>query len=343
MPGAGLAVAASRAPATSRASDTMQAPPGGIRFGFGIYPYDRLSIDDLSTVARRADELGYYAITFPEHLLPPRRADTSLHNRTWFDIPTLAAYLAAQTSRLRFYMNVLVLPYYHPVRLAKALATLDVVSGGRIICGVGAGWLEDEFERLGLPFAERGDMTDEYLRAMRALWEEDAPRFEGRYVGFDDVSFLPKPVQRPLPLIIGGTGPRPFRRVAELGDGWAPSVGTHDEHIAALGQIRRELENVGRDPSGMLFGSAVTVGVNEDAREAARTHARGSGEEMEEDAAPPAVRTREAVIADIERLRDVGFNFVSVGFSWETASDIERELGRFAAEIMSQFATRRPG
>ena len=311
-----------------------------MRFGFGLYPYDRLSFAETVAVVKRADELGYYAVTFPEHLLPPTWADRDLRNRTWYDIPTLAAFLAAETHSIRFYMNVLVLPYYHPVRLAKALATLDVASNGRVIAGIGAGWLEDEFERLGIPFAERGAMTDEYLRAVLELWTSDAPSFAGRYLSFSDVSFFPKPLQRPhIPLIIGGTGPKPFRRAGLYGDGWAPSVGTFEDFADGIATIRRLVAEAGRDPDRQFFGSGFAVGVQKDAAQAARRHA-GLSEEQSTDAQQtadePGLSAAES-IEQVRRFQEVGCNYLSVGFAWEGAADLSRELARFAEEVMPAF------
>lgn len=173
-----------------------------------------------------------------------------LRNRTWYDLPTLCAYLAFATSRIRFLMSALVLPYHHPVRIAKALATLDVISKGRVLCGIGVGWMEDEFNRLGVPFTERGAITDEYLRAMQVLWTEETPRFIGRYVAFAEARSEQKPVQRPYsPLLIGGSGPRALRRAVELGDGWYPMTGNPAEVRAGIAPIRELALARGPDPA----------------------------------------------------------------------------------------------
>src|SRR5262249_40035933 len=152
---------------------------------------------ELVRVVQAGEAAGFDVVTFPEHLLPPPESHEALLNRSWWDLPALCSHLAAQTRRLRLYMNVCVLPYHPPVQFAKALATLDRVSNGRLILGVGTGWYEQEFERLGIPFAERGDITDEYARAMLELWTAERPSFEGRYVSFREVSFYPKPLQKP--------------------------------------------------------------------------------------------------------------------------------------------------
>jgi probable F420-dependent oxidoreductase len=228
-----------------------------VQFGVGLFPFTRFTgVDEMAAVAKLAEELGFDAVLLPEHLLPPRWPDADLSTRYWFDLPVLAAYLAARTERIRLLSGVIVVPYHQPVALAKALATLDVVSNGRLSCGVGTGWMRAEFRRLGIPFDERGAITDEYLRAMRELWTSEAPSFHGRYVSFEDVSFFPKPVQRPsIPLYIGGSGPRPLRRAAELGDGWFPMAATLAEIAAGVATIRERMLALSGAALGRLHGA----------------------------------------------------------------------------------------
>jgi len=133
---------------------------------------------------------------------------------------------------------VLVLPYRNPVILAKQIATLDFLSGGRITLGTAAGHLEREFDVLKVPFGERGALTDEYIRAMKELWTSPEPSFQGRYVQFDNIVFEPKPVQKPHPPIFVGGNSRPaMRRAANLGDGWLPWLVSREQLPAALSYI----------------------------------------------------------------------------------------------------------
>jgi len=300
-----------------------------MQFGFGLFPFTRFaSVAEMADVAKLGDELGFDALLLPEHLLPPRWPDADLATKYWFDLPTLAAYLAAVTSRIRLLTGVIVVPYHQPVALAKALATLDVVSNGRVACGVGAGWMRAEFRRLGIPFAQRGAITDEYLRAMRELWTSDAPSFHGRYVSFEDVSFFPKPVQQPaIPLYIGGTGPRPFRRAAELGDGWFPMTATLDEIRAGVAEIRRQMLALGRDPATLWVGYT-GLGLGADAElEAMRRHVG--------DAVPkPPLRDRDAIVAAIAQYADAGVTFLSIGFAWQNARELMQGLEQFARDVL---------
>jgi PPOX class probable F420-dependent enzyme len=168
-------------------------------------------------------------------------------------------WLLGATHRLRVGVSVLILPYRNPVVTAKQIATLDALSGGRVIVGAGVGWWPEEFEALAAPpFAERGAVTDEYLRLMKALWTEDAPRFEGKHYRIADVTMLPKPAQKPHPPIwIGGQTARAIRRTAELADAWHPiglrgGTGLAPEEMAAkVQELRLATIRAGRDPQAV--------------------------------------------------------------------------------------------
>jgi probable F420-dependent oxidoreductase len=305
-----------------------------LEFGFSVFPFTRFaSVREIVDVAQAGEALGYDSIGIPEHLLPPLWPTADPATKTWHDPLTLAAYLAGATKRIKFITGVLVVPYYHPVRLAKAVATLDVVSGGRLMLGVGSGWMKAEFRRLGIPFEERGAITDEYLRAMVELWTSDAPAFRGKYVSFQDVSFEPKPVQRPhVPLLIGGTGRRPFQRAAEIGQGWLPMTGTLEDVEAGVCEIRERMQRLGRDVAELWVGyTGFSMGSGEDRLLSdMRQHAGG---------AISGVRaaTPEEAIREIERHRAAGVTHLSPGLSWQTAGELMAGLEFFAREVMPAF------
>jgi probable F420-dependent oxidoreductase len=149
----------------------------------------------------------------------------------------------------------MILPYRNPIVTAKMLASLDVLSGGRVIVGVGVGWMKEEFENIRTePFSERGKVTDEYIAAFRELWTSENPTFEGKYCRFSDIVFLPKPVQKPtIPIWIGGHSKQAIRRAARLGDGWhpiggVPTIPLEPQDVAAdLSMLREYAEKAGRD------------------------------------------------------------------------------------------------
>ena len=298
--------------------------------GFGLFPYDRFrSVGEIIDVVQFGERLGYDVVSLTEHLLPPRWADRRPVNHTWYDPITLAAVLAGATRRIKFLWSVLVVPYHHPVRLAKSIATLDVASEGRIMCGVGSGWIKGEFKRLGIPYAERGAITDEYLRAMIELWTADAPVFHGKYVSFEDVDFHPKPLQQPYPpLLIGGTGPRPFQRAAEIGTGWIPMSGDLQWGIS---EIRRRMVALGRDPDTLWVGAGLRLGVDPDADRAAQHATSSSPHERRE---TEVLTSRDAIARRLEDYRNVGVRFVSLGFGWQDVEDMKAQLERFARDVI---------
>jgi len=161
------------------------------------------------------------------------------------------AAMAAVTTRLRFLTGVIILPLRNPFVLAKQVATLDHMSGGRIELGVGVGWLKEEFEAVGVPFEKRGARTDEYIAVMRKLWADDGVSFAGQFVNCDEVSSNPKPVKRAVPIVIGGHSEAAAKRAGRLGDGFFPSIGTQVDILPLFDVVRRTAEAAGRDPKAI--------------------------------------------------------------------------------------------
>jgi probable F420-dependent oxidoreductase len=213
--------------------------PGLSRYPPGFTPEweTRLRAGDFQLIARMADELGYDAIQVPEHLVMPNELAQTM-GAHWPHAFTTMAFIAGATTRLSVNSCVMVLPYHEPVGLAKAVATLDVLSGGRVLLTFGVGHAEHEFRALGIPFERRGRIADEYLEAMQVLWTEDAPSYAGEFVSFRDVQFEPKPLQRPHPRIwIGGNSVPALRRAARH-NGWMPWLVTPEELPARLAELR---------------------------------------------------------------------------------------------------------
>jgi len=301
-----------------------------MRFGIMLFPFDRFACpEDFAAVTRTAEEVGFYAVEIPDRLLLPRVPGKRFMNEVWPDGIALAAYLSAATTSIRFFFNVRVVPWDNPFRLAKAMATLDVLSGGRVLCGVGAGTHRDEFEQLGIPFAGRGARLDESLRVMKALWTQEPPEYRGREYAFSNVSSFPKPVQKPhIPLLIGGSGPRVERRVAELGDGWTPMRGTPEELARAIARIRAAARAAGRDPHPFHFGfNGLAVGIDEAVLKARRLAGDVRAEARE--LAP------EDTLREIERYRAAGLNYLTIVLPFRDAPDYQAKLRRFAREVLA--------
>jgi probable F420-dependent oxidoreductase len=208
---------------------------------------------DQVRMTKRAEALGYDMVSIAEHFLIPTE-HLGLSGARYFDATTAQAVLAGATERIRVNSSVTILPLHDPIVLAKQLATIDWLSSGRLTVTFGVGWLEKEFELLGVPFHERGQMSDEYLEAMIALWTQERPSFSGRYVKFSDVAFEPKPVQKPQPEIwIGGDADAPLRRAAKFASGWWPFL-TKPEDIPARLDFLKSQDGYDGRPFEVMYG-----------------------------------------------------------------------------------------
>ena len=218
----------------------------------------------LKKVAAAAEAMGFDSVLIGDHIVIPKKItspwpyDEYVGGKTpyavytdmsWFDPFDTMAFLAAVTERVRLGISVVIVPYRHPFDVARRVATIDVLSGGRFVLGVGVGWLEDEFRLLGIPFAKRGARTREYVAMMQALWTQDAPRFSGDFVELhEDVNVLPRPIQKPHPPIwVGGESTPALRRVAAFGNGWHCGLVLPERIPGLLDRIRALMDEAGRD------------------------------------------------------------------------------------------------
>lgn len=314
-----------------------------MEFGFGFHTQSPISDpESMRTVAVRGEELGFDCMAFPEHIVAPRtytsRHPTSetgrlpaLEKGFFLDSLTVMTFVAAVTTRPRLIPGVMVVPYRPPVMAAKMLATMDVLSGGRIALGCGVGWLEEEFEALAAPpFAERGRVTDEYLRAFKELWTSDTPSLAGDYANFSDVVFEPKPLQKPHPpIFIGGESAPAMRRVVELGDGWLP-MGTNPRnrmdtrvlYQANVERLHAMAAERGRDPASIRLGFWAQwhgLGENLEAADGSRHLFSGSVDDM---------------AGDIEFFRELGGSVLFFRFFSPTLEETLDRMERHAAELL---------
>lgn len=221
-------------------------------------------------VAQAAERAGFGFVSVNDHVIVPGTLGSAYpytqgghwsaaeHGHCFDQLSTLA-FLAGCTSRVRLLTSIMVVPHRPAIVTAKMLATIDVLSNGRLILGVGAGWMKEEFELLGAPFEDRGKATDEYLGAFKELWTKERPSYRGKHVNFSDVIFEPKPVQKPHPPIwVGGESPAALRRTVQLGNAWYPGNNSQTKPLdtpahlgAALSGLRRLAEAGGRDPASI--------------------------------------------------------------------------------------------
>lgn len=284
------------------------------------------SPENLIRVATRAEELGYDSVWVFERLLcptNPRDPYPPSPDGSWptnfqnvFDPIETLTFVAAHTNKLRLGTSVIVLPYHQPIHLARRLATLDVLSGGRVeICG-GVGWSHDEFEASGVPFAGRGQRTDEILEAMIAIWTHDQVRFDGELYKIPESKIGPKPVQKPHPPIhLAGFGQYAFDRAAKYGNGWNP-VGPmdFDSFDASVKQLQATAHQAGRNDLEVVLLSYPVI-----------TDASPGGTR------PPMVGTLSELRGDVQRLREIGVThliFAPQEMGYSPTSQIEPALTR---------------
>jgi probable F420-dependent oxidoreductase len=281
--------------------------------------------------AIRADRLGFATMSFAEHLLVPHGDPLESLNRRWYDTGILASYVAAHTSRIRLLFNARVLPYHAPVNHARALVTLDNVSRGRLTIIAGAGWLKSEFEALGIPFEERGPRADEHLRVLKTLWMESPASFDGKWTSFTSVGFEPRCVQQPhVPIWVGGSGPRPLRRAAELGDGWAPMIGSLSEIRRDFVRVKEMAAACGRDPATLTLSFGATLGEADPTIVGAIEHV----ERLEASAGMGTQNGAEQTLDMLAAYAAAGVTHVPGTFAWTSPGEYVDRLEWLAAEVL---------
>jgi len=316
-----------------------------MQIGFNLPISGPLSAPDtVIRIAQEGEALGYDYLTLTDHImLPNLRVPGYPYSESGeffsegpeirHELLTTTAFIAAQTSRIRLVLAVMVVPHRPAVLAAKMLATLDVLSGGRLVVGIGSGWLQAEFDAVvSTPFAERGAVTDEYLQAFRTLWTEETPSFAGRWVRFDGIVFEPKPAQRPHPPIwVGGESGPSLRRAARFGDAWYP-IGSNNRHLLdtlpryrkGIDRLRRFAAEAGRDPASVAltyrvkrYGGAVPERASDGERRLF------SGTDAD-------------IIADLRELRDLGVAAIDIDFECPEAEASIAEMRRFRDKVRSR-------
>ena len=297
--------------------------------------------DALASIARLGDRLGFFCMVAPDHILQPNSVDSvypysltgdilaggNMGGGEWPEQITTLAFLAGVTEQIRLVTSVMIVPYRNPLLTAKMLATLDVLSKGRLIVGAGVGWMEEEFELLSTPpFSERGAVTNEYLQAFIELWTQDSPSFDGKYTQFSDLTFLPKPVQKPHPpLWIGGQSRPAIRRAARLGNAWhpvgaIPATPLEPEELAQnVSMLREVAEQAGRDPASIDVSMKAPLYDASMDDEGSRRRFSGSPED---------------VLEDIRIYSDTGVTHLIFDFRSSGPAQTEERMSRFSEEIM---------
>ena len=305
-----------------------------MKFGLGIPNMSAMTEQgNLLKLGRLAEELEYDSIWVGDHIFIPYKTESrypysasgklAVNPRdNLLDPLVTLAYLASVAPSPRLGISVLIIPYRNPVVTAKMLATLDLLSGGRVILGAGVGWLREEFETLGASYEDRGAVTDEYIQLFKELFTADDPQFQGKHYRVSNIGFYPKPVQKPYPPIwVGGYSLSALRRVVRLGDGWHPSNIHPGELASKLPMLRRLCREAGRDPetieistraNGVKFGDL--------------------GPDAEGPVAPIS-GTPQQMLDAIRRYEEAGVSHIVLGLERSSIEEATETVHRFAQEV----------
>jgi len=304
-----------------------------MKFGVFLPISGRAASSVLMEAARAAEEAGYDSVWAADRIVIPWEIRTPYPykedqqflvppDRPFLEPLTCLAFLAGATQRITLGMSVLVLPYRHPLHWAKIATTIDHLSKGRLILGVGVGWMGEEFEALGAPFADRGAASDEQLDLLERLWNDERCAFAGRHYQFSDIAFYPKPLQSPrIPIWVGGEGVRARRRAARYGDAWFPYFVriTPGQLATSFEEVRQGAVTAGRDPDRLALNCCLPIDLTAEPVPQEEDRLRGSPEQL---------------VVALRAFQRVGVEHVALQFmvpSWrERAAQVER----FAHEVM---------
>jgi probable F420-dependent oxidoreductase len=300
--------------------------------------------DSFVRVINEGEALGFDYVTISDHIMVPRNLESKYPytdtgefpagtQAAWLDQLGATAFIAAMTKKLRFVLSVMVVPHRPAVLTAKLLSTIDHLSKGRLTLGIGVGWCREEFEAIGAaPFDDRGNVTDEWMAACQELFTAEFPKFEGKYVKFDDVTFNPKPPQQPVPIWVGGESGPALRRIARYAHGWYP-VGTNPQFpMNTVSRFRKQqerfrgiCEKAGRDPKDITLALRVLG-------------APGQRPRNTIDGEPDMFSGNDADwVGDIHALQDLGVSAVDVRLFRRTADETVEAMRRFRDGVMSKL------
>ena len=287
----------------------------------------------LMQAAQQAEWLGYDSVWAADRLVMPWKIETTYPyskeatfivppDRPFFDTLTCLAFLAGCTEKIQLGMSVMVLPYRHPLHWAKIATTIDQLSMGRLILGVGVGWMEEEFTAMNAPFKERGKVSDEQLTLLKQLWSEEHISFHGRYYNVDDIAFNPKPYQKPrLPIWVGGEGKHAQRRAAIFGDAWFPYFVriTPNELAAGFENVRSEARKAGRKPEEVQLACCLPIEITANAGAPIENYLKGSIDQVTE---------------RLMEFMDVGVVHIGLQFMIPHYPERQEQIERFAREAL---------
>jgi probable F420-dependent oxidoreductase len=300
------------------------------------------SVSNLSRFAEQAEALGYDTVWFSDHIVIPTEVKSFYPydpsgrmafkpDEPYWEPLTVIGFVAGRTSRVRLGTSVLVLPYRNPIVTAKMLATLDVLSNGRVTLGAGVGWMAEEFHAIGLDtYARRGAYSDECIRILRELWTKDNPSFQGEFHQFSNIRCEPRPLQPGgIPIWVGGHTPQAIRRAARLGNGWQPLVQRPPADLPPaemrekITQLRAFAQEAGRDPQQITLAMGSSIQFTDGTATGQRSLFTGT----------PA-----QVVEAIQGYQALGIQNFRCDFPSPSIDDLLRAMERFATEVRPRLA-----
>ena len=297
---------------------------------FGVTIPNNWGIEDPQQVldfGPLAEELGYDSVWVMDHLFNTGYIRERLEGKPYYHPMSTLSYLAATTKRVMLGTSVLVLPYHNPVELAKYTASLDQISGGRVILGVGVGAMTEEFAALGISMRERASLTNECIAIMKELWTNPSPSYESKRWNFNDLLFSPKPVQKPhIPLWIGGSSPGALRRAALRGDGWHPTGVSPEDFSIGRSEISEMATAAGRDPDSLTWSLRVEVEAHGGpSSERAAGRARLSGDDLD------------SMVTSLAAYETAGVQHVILALNTGDAATITQLMETIARDVVPRF------
>jgi len=287
----------------------------------------------LMQAAQRAETLGYDSVWAADRLVIPWKIETAYPyskestfivppDRPFFDTMTCLAFLAGCTEKIQLGMSVMVLPYRHPLHWAKIATTIDQLSIGRLIMGVGVGWMEEEFAAMNAPFKKRGAVSDEQLALLKQLWTEEHITFRGKYYNVDDIAFNPKPYQKPrVPIWVGGEGKHAQRRAGRYGDAWFPYFVrvTPLELAARFEYVRKVARESGRSPDELVLACCLPIELTAKDSQQEEDYLKGSIEQISD---------------RLKMFQKVGVTHIGLQFMIPHYPERQEQIERFAREAL---------
>ena len=290
----------------------------------------------LMQAAQQAESLGYDSVWSADRIIIPWEIKTTYPyskeatfivppDRPFFEPLTCLAFLAGCTEKIMLGMSVMVMPYRHPLYWAKIATTIDQLSTGRLIMGVGVGWMQEEFAAMDAPFKKRGQVSDEQLRLLDKIWNEEHISFHGQHYNFDDIAFSPKPFQTPrIPIWVGGEGKLAQRRAGTYGDAWFPYFVriTPKELAARFENVRRAARQAERDPDRITFACCLPIELTAEDAPQEEDYLKGSTQQ---------------VAAALKKFREVGVVHIGLQFMIPHYPERQEQIERFATEVLPVF------